>query len=565
MNSHPSHALPPPAAGLRGNAGSPELHHEPPAEFGASAPPSLGQPSAGLRAAGLAPAQRRQATPPPAGDPAPLAPAWGWKLRDGGRATHVAPGLEYQATTTQLCGLFPFVAGSGTPVAGTPVGRHQLWGEVVCLDPLAWLRAGLVTNPGMFVLGQPGTGKSALVKRLVTGAVAFGTRPLILGDTKPDYTALIGHLGGQVIRIGRGLDTINPLDSGPLGAALRQMTGTDAEQLRQEVRSRRLSLLLALATLIREARITNAEEVILGRAIDLLDDRTGAHAEPTVTDILHVIEEGPDTLRSAARAGTPDRYQERVADLVFTLDLLCTGSLAGVFDGRTSQPIDLDAPAVSVDISAVKAAGDKLLTAAMLCTWSYGFGCVDAASALADLGAGPRRSYLGVMDELWRALRGAPGLVEHADSLTRLNRSKGMASIMITHSLADLDALATEEDRAKARGFMDRSAITILAGLPPRELARVTEITPLTGPERALVASWSAPESWQPGARHPGRGKYLIKTGERLGIPVQLSLVGPEAVLYDTDPKFDSLPDWPAAPRNGEDHGYQASQAGGLR
>jgi hypothetical protein len=236
-----------------------------------------------------------------------------------------------------------------------------------------------------------------------------------------------------------------------------------------------------------------------------------------------------------------------------------------VFDGPTSQPIDLDAPAVSVDISAVKAAGDKLLTAAMLCTWSYGFGCVDAASALAGLGAGPRRSYLGVMDELWRALRGAPGLVEHADSLTRLNRSKGMASIMITHSLADLDALATEEDRAKARGFMDRSAITILAGLPPRELARVTEITPLTGPERALVASWSAPESWQPGARHPGRGKYLIKTGERLGIPVQLSLVGPETVLYDTDPKFDSLPDWPAAPRNGEDHGYQAGQAGGLR
>jgi hypothetical protein len=206
-----------------------------------------------------------------------------------------------------------------------------------------------------------------------------------------------------------------------------------------------------------------------------------------------------------------------------------------VFDGATSHPIDLDAPAVSVDISAVKAAGDKLLTAAMLCTWSYGFGCVDAASALAGLGAAPARSCLAVMDELWRALRGAPGLVEHADSLTRLNRARGMAHIMITHSLADLDALATEQDRARARGFMDRSAITVLAGLPPRELARVAEITPLTGPERALVASWSAPESYQPGARHPGRGKYLIKTGERLGIPVQLTLTGPEHYLYDTD------------------------------
>ena len=470
----------------------------------------------------------RPAARPAPGDAGPLPPAWGWKIPDAGRAPCAAPGVEYQATTTQLCGLYPFTAGSGTPTAGTPVGRHQLWGEVVCLDPLAWLRAGLVTNPGMFVLGQPGTGKSALVKRLVTGAVCFGTRVLVLGDTKPDYTRLVAHLGGQVIRIGRGLGTINPLDAGPLGAALARMTGPGAGRLRQELRSRRLSLLLALATLVREARISNAEEVILGRAIDLLDERLAGQREPTVADVLRVIEDGPDTLRSAARADTPHGYRERAADLVFTLDLLCTGSLAGVFDGATSQPIDLDAPAVSVDISAVKAAGDKLLTAAMLCTWSYGFGCVDAAAALADLGAGPRRSYLAVMDELWRALRGAPGLVEHADSLTRLNRAKGMAHIMITHSLADLDALATPQDRAKARGFMDRSAITVLAGLPPRELARVGEITPLTGPERALVASWSAPESYLPGARHPGRGKYLIKTGERLGIPVQLSLVGPE-------------------------------------
>src|SRR6266487_7077836 len=248
-----------------------------------------------------------------------LAPAWGWRIADGGRSPHVTPGPEYQGTTTQLCGLYPFVAGSGTPTAGTPVGRHQLWGEAVCLDPLAWLRAGLVTNPGMFVLGQPGTGKSALVKRLVTGAVPGGTRPLILGDAKPDYTPLIRYLGGQVIRIGRGLDRINPLDAGPLGTALARMTGDGAAQLRLEVRSRRLSLLMALATLIREARLSNAEELILGRAIDLLDDRASGNAQPTVTDVLAVIEQGTDTLRSAARASSPHRYTARVAGLVFTL------------------------------------------------------------------------------------------------------------------------------------------------------------------------------------------------------------------------------------------------------
>jgi hypothetical protein len=290
-----------------------------------------------------------------------------------------------------------------------------------------------------------------------------------------------------------------------------------------------------LCTLVREARIGNAEEVILGRAVDLLDERLAGTREPTVPDVLAVIGQGPDTLRAAARAATPAQYQHRTAELVFTLDLLCTGSLAGVFDGPTSTPISLNDSLVSVDISRTGAAGDKLLTAAMLCTWAYGFAVADAAAALAERGIAPRRPYLAVMDELWRALRGAPGLVEYADSLTRLNRAKGMASIMITHSLADLDALATEEDRAKARGFADRCAITVLAGLPPRELARVRQITPLTGPEQELVTSWSAPDSWQPGTRHPGRGKYLIKTGDRLGLPVELSLVGPEFLLYDTD------------------------------
>ena len=90
----------------------------------------------------------------------PLPPAWGWKLPQAGRAAHVDASPEVQATTVQACGLYPFIAGAGAPLAGTPVGRHQLGGEVVCLDPLAWVRGGLTTNPGMFLLGQPGAGKA---------------------------------------------------------------------------------------------------------------------------------------------------------------------------------------------------------------------------------------------------------------------------------------------------------------------------------------------------------------------------------------------------------------------
>src|SRR6266545_3285720 len=266
------------------------------------------------RASARSGASRRESIlPADARSSAPVAPCWGWRMPGAGRVSHLAPGMEYQGTTVQLCGLYPYVAGSGSPMLGVPIGRHMLWGEVMCLDPMEWLRAGLVTNPGMFLLGQPGVGKSSLGKRLITGLTGYGTHALILGDTKPDYTRLVENLGGQVIRVGRGLDRINPLDSGPMGTVVARMSGPEAERLRLEIRGRRLSLLLALCTLVRNGRVTNPEEVILGRTIDLLTDRL--HREPTVPDVLALLEQGPDELRAAARAASEPDYQRRVDEL----------------------------------------------------------------------------------------------------------------------------------------------------------------------------------------------------------------------------------------------------------
>ena len=122
--------------------------------------------------------------------------------------------------------------------------------------------------------------------------------------------------------------------------------------------------------------------------------------------MLAVIEEGPDILRAAARAYTLADFWDRVADLTLTLDLLATGSQAGSTGpppGRSTWTLPS-----SAWTSAGSAPQGTSLTAAMLCVWSYGFAMVDAA-ALAEQQLAPRRSYLAVMDELWRALRGARG------------------------------------------------------------------------------------------------------------------------------------------------------------
>jgi hypothetical protein len=400
------------------------------------------------------------------------------------------------------------------------------------------MEAGITTNTGMFLLGQPGVGKSALAKRLTLGMAAFGVRPIILGDTKGEHTAIIAALGGQVIRVGRGLDRINPLDPGPLGQIIDRLPADRAHALRAEVRGRQLTSLMALCALVRGtggAPVSNGEEVLLGYA---LDQCTTRGTVPTVAALLALLREPTPDLLSAAEGRTRRDYDEATRELRRTLNLLSAGALAGVFDGPSTTTLDLSAPGISVDISATAAAGDTLVAAAMLATWSAGFGTVDAATALSDAGLATPRRHLMVMDELWRALRGAPGLAEHADALTRLNRSRGIASLMITHSLADLEALPTRADVAKARGFVERSAIVALGGLPRRELGAVTQVVPLTAREVDLVASWSSAESWQPGARHPGRGSYLLKTGQRPGLPLAMELTPAESVLYDTDTRI---------------------------
>jgi hypothetical protein len=60
----------------------------------------------------------------------PVAPSWGWRIPGAGRVSHLAPGMEYQGTTVQLCGLYPYVAGSGSPMlasrsAGTCSGARS--------------------------------------------------------------------------------------------------------------------------------------------------------------------------------------------------------------------------------------------------------------------------------------------------------------------------------------------------------------------------------------------------------------------------------------------------------
>ena len=125
-----------------------------------------------------------------------LAGPRGHKGRGLGEAQLLHPIREMRGTNYQVCGLFPFPMGGGSPLEGVPLGRNLLSGEPVCCDPISWfLKLRVISNPSAFVMANPGLGKSSLLRRMAIGLAAFGVWPLILGDIKGEHVTMIEHLG----------------------------------------------------------------------------------------------------------------------------------------------------------------------------------------------------------------------------------------------------------------------------------------------------------------------------------------------------------------------------------
>ncbi|WP_246257462.1 hypothetical protein [Amycolatopsis anabasis] len=464
----------------------------------------------------------------------PVPPARGWAVRDGGRDHHVGTPVLWQGTTTQLAGLYPFVGGSGSRVRGVPIGHDLHTHEPVGLHPGDWLKTGLISNTGLWVQAQPGVGKSAFAKRLGTGLCAFGWMLFVPADVKGEYTALIRRLGGTVIKVGRGHDAINPLDPGPLAALLATTSGRERDALRESIRARQTTLLEGLLLLELGRAPTPTERNLVSRAIDLATD-AAADNQPTIPEVRAVLEAAPQLLLSAARVhDNRERYYDLTREVLSSFDLLVEGPLRGLFDRRSTARLDPSSSATSLDISVLDEETDEVVAAAMLCSWAWGAGMIEARQA------GQGRNILWIQDEAWRALRTGSGLVEKSDRLTRLNRHKGVASVYLTHSMDDLEALPSEEDRAKARGIAARCAIHVYGGLPASELRSLT--VSLSSREKNMLSSWQSAGTWVPGQRHPGRGLYLIKAGERAGLPVRMNLTQSEIGLYNTDSAFDTPP-----------------------
>jgi len=482
----------------------------------------------------------------------------GYAGRGRGRTSYVESPAEFTGTTSQVCGLWPWAVGAASPTIGVPIGPHLSGETTVNFDCVTWFERGrFIPNPSVFVLGLPAVGKSTFMRRQVLGLSGAGVIPLILGDLKPDYVDLIRSLGGQVISYSRGAASLNILAVGAMDTAARiveDLAKTDpdrgtelraeADRLRAEAHSRRLNAVCAQLTLIRRGPLHDYEEVLLSAALRELAARWRRRKLPPVMADLHaLLDDAPEHVkRVTGYRGDEDRYRAAVDKLQQTILAWLDGPLGEVFGRQTSASIELDNPGgVCIDISGISRSDVTLQAAALLACWSEGFGHVEAANALADVGAGPQRHYFVVLDELWRPLAAAvPGIIDRINELTRLNRGYGVGVAMITHSLADLRTMSDPADQAKAGGLVERAGAVVCFGLPLKELDELTKIVPFTDAERAMIANWATPPGWDLAKAPPGQGMLLIKVGQRPGIPASLQLTQAEikADVHNTNRRW---------------------------
>lgn len=95
--------------------------------------------------------------------------------------------------------------------------------------------------------------------------------------------------------------------------------------------------------------------------------------------------------------------------------------------------------------------------------------------------------------------------------------------MLITHTFNDFDALPEVTDRAKARGFVERSGLVVTGEMAQSDLGDLDRVVGMSGREIAETRSRGVGQPYDSTGKTlpPSAGKFLIKTSGAPGIPIK--------------------------------------------
>ncbi len=371
--------------------------------------------------------------------------------------------IPHRVTTRHLGAAYPFMAEGGLGDRGVLLGSDAFGGTFV-YDPWELYAQGLLTNPNLLMIGEVGTGKSALKKSYLLRQLAFGRRAVSINAKRED-DRLCEALGVEPICLERGGGVrLNPLDERIAGGGSREALAGQVQLLRAIIgASLKRELAPEEQAACKQALLSAAE-----RGID----------EPTLPLVAQAMLRPSDQAASAL-ATDRGRLAAATRDAALALLRLCEDDLAGMFDGPTSARVDWEAPLVAFDLSAVR--DEDGLGVLRICAAAF-----VQRSLSRDLDV--RR--IVVLDEAWKLLANLATARWLQDSY-KLARAHGIQNIAIIHRLSDLTAagVAGSEQVELALGLLKDTQTQVVFQQPPGELARVRELLGLNAVEAEMVSS----------------------------------------------------------------------------
>ncbi len=419
----------------------------------------------------------------------------------------------HQVTTRNLGAAYPFIAEAGLGRRGVVIGDDLLGGSFV-FDPFELYAAGVVSNPNMVVFGQIGRGKSAFVKSFLWRQAVFGRRAWVV-DPKGEYGDLAAAWGVRPVALRPGGSIrLNPLDPGPDLTDVAH-DGHDAA-LPDATGRRRMELLSSLASACLGRSLSPRERAALGAA---LAEVTRTEVVPTVPMVVEaLLAPGMDAARSL-RTEFRDLLEDG-RDVALELRRLVHGDLCGMFDGPTTAGLDLSAPLVVLDLSALYTS--TALGVLMACATAW-LQAALARTAVAGAATAPGRGrFFLVVDEAWAILSNL-GVARWLQSSWKLSRAFGVSNVAVLHRVSDLRSVGASDSEqvALAQGLLADSETRVVYAQSPGELEAAAELLSLSGTEAELL----------PQLR---RGIALWKVGQRSFL-VQHRLSATERSIVDTD------------------------------
>ncbi len=453
----------------------------------------------------------------------PNAPRRGRARVGAGWSPVEAPLPVYQASTAEIGGLFPLLASEAMPAIGARMGYDALSGSAFYVHPVEFVLRDLCTNPNMVFFGEPGTGKSSTVVSFLLRMALFGTKTLISGDMKGEYSPLLRAMGLTPIELGQGSRArLNALDLGPISVRWDSWSVARQREELNGILGRWTKLLVALAeaqgytpTVTDEAVLSQVLRSLVGAA-----DGNTRLRPVTIPDVERELADPAPALLENTRFADRRHFLDHTRSITDALGNLISGPLSGLFDEPTNFDLDWRAPIQSMDLDRLRRSrGDQALAVALTCLGSW-------SSLITDLhDDGEIRIIL--RDEVWRQLRLGSRAVQAIDSDLRLSRAQRQIQLLVAHKPSDFLSVGDtgSQEVAIAKDLLALCSTRVLLGQSTRVADELAEALALSEQEQRVTMGWA----------NERKGRALWKIENQPGHKVQAIRSQAEARVFDTN------------------------------